>query len=134
MPHVWLTDEAGRKISTLDITQKGKFSLVTGLSGQAWAVVARKLDLPFLRTVVIGARGSEDPYHDWYRARETDEAGAILVRPDGYIAWRHIPAVWDDEEAYHLLRQAITAALDRAGAASPADQSRRAPAATPGCA
>jgi 2,4-dichlorophenol 6-monooxygenase len=33
-PHVWLIDKTGRKISTLDVTQKGKFSLVTGLSGQ----------------------------------------------------------------------------------------------------
>jgi hypothetical protein len=42
-----------------------------------------------LRTLVIGARGTEDAYHDWSRAREMDEAGAILVRPDGYVAWRH---------------------------------------------
>ena len=34
IPHAWLTDEVGRKISTLDVTQKGKFSLVTGLAGR----------------------------------------------------------------------------------------------------
>lgn len=58
IPHVWLVDETGHKVSTLDVTQKGKFSLVTGLSDQAWAAAASELDLPFLRTVVIGAKGS----------------------------------------------------------------------------
>jgi 2,4-dichlorophenol 6-monooxygenase len=104
-------DVGGRKISTLDATQKGKFSLVTGLSGHAWAAAASKLDLPYLRTVVIGAKGTEDLYHDWHRAREIDEAGALLVRPDGYVAWRHSTAVWDDEQAIHLLQQALTAVL-----------------------
>ena len=111
IPHVWLVDETGRKVSTLDVTQNGKFTLVTGLSGQAWATAASKLDLPFLRTVIIGAKGTEDLYHNWHRARETDEAGAILVRPDGYVAWRHRAAVWDDEQAFHLVQHAITTVL-----------------------
>jgi 2,4-dichlorophenol 6-monooxygenase len=113
VPHVWLVDETGHKISTLDVTGKGKMSLVTGLSGQAWVAAADKLQLPFLRTVVTGAKGSKDSYGDWSRARQTDEAGAILVRPDGYVAWRHTAAVWDDEEAFHLLQQAIDTALSR---------------------
>jgi 2,4-dichlorophenol 6-monooxygenase len=61
--------------------------------------------------VVIGAKGTEDLYHDWHRARETDEAGALLVRPDGYVAWRHPAPVWDDEQAFHLLQQALTTVL-----------------------
>ena len=113
IPHVWLVDQAGRKVSTLDVTGKGSFSLVTGLSGGAWAAAADKLDLPFLRTLVIGADGARDSYHDWRRAREIDEAGAILVRPDGYIAWRHVDAVNDDEEAFHLLSEAVDAILSR---------------------
>jgi 2,4-dichlorophenol 6-monooxygenase len=67
--------------------------------------------LPYLRTVVVGAEGSEDSYHDWHRAREIEEAGALLVRPDGYVAWRHTAPVWDEEEAVHLLQAAIAAVL-----------------------
>jgi 2,4-dichlorophenol 6-monooxygenase len=113
IPHVWLVDESGHKVSTLDVTQKGSFALVTGLSGQAWAAAAAKLEMPFLNVIVVGAKGTEDSYHDWHRARETDEAGAILVRPDGYVAWRHVAAASDDEEACYLLRQAVTTVLHR---------------------
>jgi 2,4-dichlorophenol 6-monooxygenase len=60
---------------------------------------------------VIGAKGTADLYHDWHRAREIDEAGALLVRPDGYVAWRHTAAVWDDEQAFHLIQQALTTLL-----------------------
>ena len=61
--------------------------------------------------VVIGAKEAADPYHDWHRAREIEEAGALLVRPDGYVAWRHASPVWDEEEAVHLLQAAIGAVL-----------------------
>jgi 2,4-dichlorophenol 6-monooxygenase len=95
LPHAWLVDEHGRRTSTLDVTGKGMFSLVTGLSGEAWAAAGRELDLPFLRTVVVGDPGSEDLYGYWADAREVEEAGAILVRPDGYVAWRVTEAVYD---------------------------------------
>ena len=112
LPHVWLVNEAGRRVSTLDVTGKGTFSLLTGLSGGAWATAAERLALPYLRTVVIGSPGAKDLYHDWHRAREIDEAGALLVRPDGYIAWRHSPAVSDDAVAERLLRTALSNVLD----------------------
>ena len=111
LPHVWLVDGSGRKTSTLDLTGKGRFSLLTGLAGRAWTAAAGKLELPYLRTVVVGAEGSEDSYHDWHRAREIEEAGALLVRPDGYVAWRHAASVWDEQEAVHLLQAAISAVL-----------------------
>jgi 2,4-dichlorophenol 6-monooxygenase len=44
-----------------------------------------------------------------------DEAGAILVRPDGYVAWRHSSAVWDDEQAFYLLQEAIATVLHGSG-------------------
>src|SRR6185437_991392 len=111
IPHAWLIDKHGIRISTLDVTGKGKFSLVTGLSGAAWVKAAEALDLPFLRTVVTGANGSEDPYCDWQRQREVAEAGALLVRPDGYIAWRQAENVFDAELARELLGAALADVL-----------------------
>jgi 2,4-dichlorophenol 6-monooxygenase len=113
IPHAWLVDKRGQRISTLDVTGKGRFTLVTGLAGQAWEQAAQALDLPFLRTVVTGRAGALDPYCAWQKVREIHEAGAILVRPDGYIAWRQSEPVLDLAEAREQLRAAIDAVLDR---------------------
>ncbi|WP_371821229.1 aromatic-ring hydroxylase C-terminal domain-containing protein [Blastococcus sp. PRF04-17] len=113
LPHAWLVGSDGIRVSTLDVVGKGQMTLLTGLAGQAWKRAAQKLDLPFLRTVVVGEPGTIDPYGYWHRVREIDEAGAILVRPDGYVAWRQSAAVWDDAEALHQLEDALTAVLGR---------------------
>jgi 2,4-dichlorophenol 6-monooxygenase len=109
---VWLVDSSGLKVSTLDVTGKGEFTLVTGVSGGAWVAAVDKLDLPFLRAVVIGVDGARDSYGDWRRTSEIDEAGAILVRPDGYVAWRHVSAASGDE-AFYLLQDTVDSVLDR---------------------
>jgi len=111
LPHIWLVDDHGHRVSTLDVTGKGGFSLVTGLAGQAWARAVDTLELPFLRAVVVGAKGTEDPYCSWARIREIDEAGAVLVRPDGYIAWRQPTATTDDKDALAQLKGALSAVL-----------------------
>jgi 2,4-dichlorophenol 6-monooxygenase len=113
LPHAWLVDKQGMRISTLDVTGKGKFSLLTGLAGEAWAKAARQLDLEYMRTVIVGAKGAEDPYCDWQKIRGTHEAGAILVRPDGYVAWRHPGAVWNKTTALQELRTALNQILSR---------------------
>ncbi|MGV9734500.1 FAD-dependent monooxygenase [Rhodococcus aetherivorans] len=112
LPHAWLVGADGTRISTLDVTGKGMMTLLTGLGGQAWKRAAAKLDLSFLRTVVVGEPGTIDPYGYWRRVRDIDEAGALLVRPDGYVAWRHSAPVWDDTEALTSLENALTAVLD----------------------
>ncbi|WP_238998341.1 FAD-dependent monooxygenase [Nocardioides limicola] len=113
LPHAWLVGPDGRRISTLDVTGKGQMTLLTGIAGAAWKHAAGKSRLPFLRTVVIGEHGTIDPYGYWERIREIPEAGALLVRPDGYIAWRHNAEVWDADEALQLLETALCRVLDR---------------------
>nr|WP_275403925.1 transposase [Pseudonocardia acidicola] len=44
--HTWLVDADGQRISTLDVTGKGKFSLVTGLAGRSCERAVAKLGLP----------------------------------------------------------------------------------------
>ncbi|WP_229053481.1 FAD-dependent monooxygenase [Aeromicrobium sp. Leaf350] len=113
IPHAWLVGTEGKRVSTLDVVGHGRMTLLTGLSGAAWVTAAEKLDLPFLRTVVVGTPGATDPYGYWRQVREIDEAGALLVRPDGYIAWRQTDAVWDDTDALHQLEDALSSVLDR---------------------
>lgn len=111
IPHAWLVNENGLRVSTLDVVGKGRMTLVTGLAGQAWVEAAQRLDKPFLKTVVTGAKGTADLYCDWQAAREVHEAGAILVRPDGYVAWRQRDAVWSTDEAAAQLQQALQSVL-----------------------
>lgn len=88
LPHTWLVGRDGKKISTLDIVGKGAFTLLSGIAGQAWEEAVQALDLPFLRTVIVGKPGALDSYYRWHELREVEESGAILVRPDGVVAWR----------------------------------------------
>ena len=113
LPHVWL-GRAGRRVSTHDLAGKGRFCLLTGIAGQAWADAAEKVatDLGIeLAAHVIGpGREHIDLYEDWARAREVGEDGCVLVRPDMHVAWRAAGAV-DDPAAE--LSQVLTAVLAR---------------------
>lgn len=113
LPHAWLVGADGRRVSTLDLVGKGRFSLITGLSGQAWADAAAQLNLPFLRTIVIGTPAAQDLYATWHAVREVEETGAILVRPDGVVAWRQHQGAADSVQAKRELSNALAAVLDR---------------------
>lgn len=109
IPHAWLVGEDGRRLSTLDLVGKGRFTVVTGIAGQAWAKAVEGLALPWLDTLVVGTRKAQDVYCNWQAVREIEEAGALLVRPDGVVAWRHNSGVADADQA----RREVTAALDQ---------------------
>ncbi|WP_435582107.1 FAD-dependent oxidoreductase [Amycolatopsis thermoflava] len=90
LPHAWLVDEHGERLSTLDLVGRGEFTVVTGLAGGAWVSAAEELSL---RAVRIGDAGARDAYGDWRRVSDLDEAGCLLVRPDGHVAWRSVSDV-----------------------------------------
>lgn len=92
LPHVWLGGAGGRRVSTHDLAGKGRFALLTGISGSAWAdaavEVAEKLGVELVPYVIGPGREHIDLYDDWARAREVGEDGCVLVRPDTHVAWR----------------------------------------------
>ncbi|MDQ4024257.1 MAG: FAD-dependent monooxygenase [Actinomycetota bacterium] len=104
LPHVWLGRD-GRRISTHDLAGKGRFCLLTGIAGEHWAEAAAKVaqDLGIeLAAFVIGpGREYIDLYEDWARAREVDEDGCVLVRPDAHVAWRSTGLVEDPAADLH---------------------------------
>jgi 2,4-dichlorophenol 6-monooxygenase len=61
---------------------------------------------------VTGSPEAQDLYCDWQRVREIEEAGAMLVRPDGVVAWRDKEGTPDPEVAEEKLSVAIRAVLD----------------------
>ncbi|MCK8432719.1 FAD-dependent monooxygenase [Streptomyces sp. D2-8] len=110
LPHAWITSGT-RTLSTLDTIGRGRFTLLTGIGGEDWVRAASAQDIP-VATVVIGpGRQYEDPYGDWARLREISDAGALLVRPDGFVAFRHASAA---PEAGELLADALRRVLGHA--------------------
>nr|WP_304413859.1 FAD-dependent monooxygenase [Kibdelosporangium sp. MJ126-NF4]CTQ89972.1 2,4-dichlorophenol 6-monooxygenase (EC 1.14.13.20) [Kibdelosporangium sp. MJ126-NF4] len=121
LPHVWLVNADGRRVSTLDLVGRGAFTVVTGLSGTAWADAAREVGALLgleLRVTRIGSADARDAYGDWSRIAQFPESGCLLVRPDGYIAWRGESPVNADAQ----LADAVRSVLDRV--AAPALQNR----------
>jgi hypothetical protein len=95
-PHVWL-DADGERFSTHDLFGH-QLVLLTGVDGVAWRDAARRisatLDVP-LGAVTIGESTLMDPAGRWLAAYGLDPDGAVLVRPDGHIAWRSTGAAAD---------------------------------------
>jgi 2,4-dichlorophenol 6-monooxygenase len=93
LPHVWVyRHDTGTEVSTLDLCGHGRFTLLTGLGGEAWVKAAREAaeDLGLdIATHVIGPRQTYvDHSGDWARASEVGDSGCLLVRPDHHVCWR----------------------------------------------
>jgi len=88
LPHCWVGRD-GRRVSTLDLCGRGRFTLLTGINGAAhWRAAAAALDLGVAVVVIGPAQEVEDLYDDWARLREVSKTGCVLVRPDMHVGWR----------------------------------------------
>ncbi|MEL7106480.1 MAG: FAD-dependent monooxygenase [Pseudomonadota bacterium] len=100
VPHVWVFDrDSGAKVSTLDLCGKGRFTLLTGIGGEAWFTAAAKVagDMGLdIAAHVIGPRQAfVDHVGDWARVSEIGDTGCVLVRPDQHVCWRAAEMVVD---------------------------------------
>lgn len=95
LPHAWLDTYADERISTLDLVHAGRFLLIAGEDGGPWCGAAARLaasgGIP-LDVARIGHLEGDylDPRCRWARLRQIGTDGAILVRPDRFVAWRSI--------------------------------------------
>lgn len=107
-PHLWLHTPQGRR-STIDLFDR-HFVLLTTRAGRAWrhaaADAAQAMGVPVDRPVI------DEP--EWPQRYGVNPDGAVLVRPDGHVAWRaratparHEPTVPDQ------IRAAIATGLGR---------------------
>ena len=91
IPHCWLT-RGTDTVSTLDVVGKGRFTLLTGIGGDAWVkaaeAVSEKLGLQIDPLVIGPGHELEDLYGDWARLREITDTGCLVVRPDAHVAYR----------------------------------------------
>jgi 2-polyprenyl-6-methoxyphenol hydroxylase-like FAD-dependent oxidoreductase len=88
-PHVWL-DRSGERRSTLDLCGTG-FTILAGRDGEGWTKVAADAarDLGVAVTAhAIGIEGGWQADGDFAGLYGINESGAVLVRPDGHVAFR----------------------------------------------
>ncbi|MFE6747961.1 FAD-dependent oxidoreductase [Kitasatospora purpeofusca] len=112
-PHQWLL-RAGVRLSTLDLYEQ-TMVLLTGSAGTAWQEGARRaadrLAVP-LEAFRIGPDGEDDlapePGEDFAALHGIGPDGALLVRPDGFVAWRARGPVEDPAgEVERALREVL---------------------------
>ncbi len=104
LPHVWLgRRDLSAPVSTLDVAGKGRFVLFTGHGGDRWrdaaAAVSGRTGVE-IDVITIGPYlDYEDFYGRWRSLAETEEHGAVLVRPDLIVGWREKALPADPEQA-----------------------------------
>ncbi|THZ63679.1 hypothetical protein D6C86_02981 [Aureobasidium pullulans] len=88
LPHVWLIDADGEKLSSLDLVKRN-FVLFTTDVGSPWLQASEK------QSIAIDAypiNSSSQPYLDvedsTKKVWKMEDGEALLVRPDGIIAWK----------------------------------------------
>ena len=84
VPHAWI-QHGGRRISTLDLVGPG-FTLFTGSSGAPWACAADAVS--GMLNVPIGVHSVDPDDGGWAELTGVSPDEALLVRPDGIVAWR----------------------------------------------
>lgn len=111
LPHVELEDRDGERLAIKDVVRPGRFVLIAGEDGHAWVEAAQQVARDSgvaLDAIRIGHLDGDyrDPRCAWLRRRQFARDGAILVRPDRFVAWRSHGAAPD-------ARATLAAALGR---------------------
>lgn len=117
-PHLWLR-RGEERLSTLDLYEDSLVLLSDAAQPTGWheaaTEVAAALRVPLKPYRVGGTPGADlvpdDEETDWARAHGVTRGGAVLIRPDGFVAWRS-PGPAPDPEA--MLRQVVGTVLSRA--------------------
>jgi len=110
-PHAWLR-RGDEQISTIDLFGP-HFVLLAGSDGEAWRRAAQAIgpSWPPLVSYTVGKDGDlGDPDSNWHDTYGVDTDGAVLVRPDGHVAWRSRSGAANPTEA---LRAALDDLLGR---------------------
>jgi hypothetical protein len=84
LPHAWV-ERHGQRLSTLDLS--ASFLVLAGPNGGAWCDAARAIADPGIEAHQIG-RDVIDTDGRLADAIGLSDTGALIVRPDGFVAWR----------------------------------------------
>jgi hypothetical protein len=121
------TSSAGplKKISSADLFGKS-FVLLAGSEGYAWCdagqTIRPQLSGPSLEIYRVGSKELRDPDGRFNAEFGVTSAGAVLVRPDGTIAWS---AVADEPDPEAALAKALGVSPDKIPEAGEANAPER---------
>ncbi|HKG28153.1 MAG TPA: FAD-dependent monooxygenase [Thermomicrobiales bacterium] len=116
-PHIWL-ERDGQRLSTIDLFGRG-YVLLTGPDGGAWVDATRSVTDTGVKAYRIGGDGDfADSEGRWAEAYGVTDSGAVLVRPDGFVAWRSSEIMEDPARA--LSAALLTVGGHREAAGRPA--------------
>ena len=104
LPHAWL-ERDGELVGTHQLLRIGSFLLLTGRDDTGWPEAAARHAVDLYRV----GHDLRDPDGTWARLRGHDEGGAVLVRPDGFVAARYLGG----EEQQDWLARALAVATGR---------------------
>ena len=112
-PHLWLSStpsEGANERSTLDLFER-EFVLLTDMTNQSWRRAALRaaseLKVP-LAAYSIGAGGDFDGEEaSFAELYGLDAGGAVLVRPDGHVAWRSRSASTEAEAVMRSVMRTV---------------------------
>jgi hypothetical protein len=110
-PHVWL-EFHGKVTSTLDLFGR-ELVMLAGPEGKTWCEAASTLSAEMgapIKAYQVGASDGDlvAPSRDWQGVYGIDEDGAVLVRPDGHVAWRSRAGSTDTEgQLRQVLRRVL---------------------------
>ncbi|KAJ9654478.1 hypothetical protein H2198_006487 [Neophaeococcomyces mojaviensis] len=93
LPHLWLArDGHSPKVSTLDLAGHGYFLLLTREAGGKWLkaveTVLETRQIPIKACSIGFGCDYMDAYRGWSKICDVEDDGAVLVRPDHFVAWR----------------------------------------------
>jgi putative polyketide hydroxylase len=116
-PHMWLRHGSDR-LSALEPYEKS-LALLTGPGDTVWQMAARRtaerLSVPLDACRVGRTDGNEagclvpEEGADWAEIHGMTDGGAVLVRPDGFVAWRTRDASGDPQRTLTEVLESVLA-------------------------
>ena len=99
LPHAWV-ERAGERVALRTLVHRGHFVLIAGEDGHDWVEAAEKAAIRkgiALNTARVGMGDVDlvDIRFAWLKNRGISRTGAVLVRPDGHLAFRSPHSVDD---------------------------------------